>query len=85
MGIRKDIRQVLCPKVHSQSHQPLISPPQSFLARPSEQVAPELIGCLLVEPLPANLHVCVCVCHTLSSRIFEAVNFRIYNWLAAAN
>jgi len=28
--------------------------PQSFFARPAEQVAPELIGCLLVERQPSG-------------------------------
>ena len=34
---------------HSHNHHALPAHPQSFFARSAEQVAPELIGCLLVK------------------------------------
>jgi hypothetical protein len=38
----------------SHSHHALPALPQSFFARPAEQVAPELIGCLLVKRQPSG-------------------------------
>ena len=41
---------------HSHSHHSSSQHlPQSFFARPAEQVAPELIGCLLVKRLAPQL------------------------------
>jgi len=34
---------------HSQSHHARPAPPPFFFARPAKQVAPELIGCLVVK------------------------------------
>ena len=42
------------PQSHFHSHHALSAPPPSLLLQPAEQVAPDLIGCLLVKRQPSG-------------------------------
>jgi len=52
--MRLSLFPVCPPKATPIATTPSQSLPQSFFARPAEQVAPELIGCLLVKRQPSG-------------------------------